>query len=126
MTQYLKYSLLFLFGVLITFSILLWRENNSLNTQIDNHEFTISTYVKVIEAFGRLGEVDIKALKHELSDDFEVSGSYESSDQNKVYHTIIVKDFDDGRPKSIGNFMGGAEIVTDTTDQIETIILYKP
>ena len=125
MNKYLIATLALSTFLLSVFAFILWNKLNSSKQQIKDREQVISAYIKVIEAIGRTENVQLNKLKKELEKDFEVSEKpYECCDDGLLYHTLLTKDEEDWR--GAGAYMGGIEIITDSLNQLKTLMMWKP
>ena len=112
-------------GLLCVCLFIIWTKYEAAKNEIEDREHVISSYIKVIEAIGRTKNVQLPNLKKELGKDFEVSDkSYECCDDGLLYHTILTKDEKNWR--GAGAYLGGVEIITDSLNQLKTVMMFKP
>ena len=74
---------------------------------------------------GIVAQVNIEDLLTELDKDFHVCNKpYESCEDGLLYHTILTRK--ESELKVAGEYMGGVEIITNSKNQIKTVMMFKP
>ena len=125
MKKYFTYIILVFLGLAMSSTALFWFKNDSLKNQLKDREQAISVQLKLIDAIGRTSSVEVQKLKKELNTDFDTSlEPYNCCDDGKLYHTILTNNENDMR--TIGNYLGGLEIISDSSGMFENIMMYKP
>lgn len=125
MKNYSIIILSFISLVSILLTIFLSLQISTMKETLNDREQVISTYIKVIDAIGRTNNIEINQLKKELEKDFELNKyAYECCDDGFFYHTLLDKNQEDLRIS--GKYMGGVELITDSTNKFISVMMYKP
>ena len=92
---------------------------------IADRELTITNYKKVINAFGKSGEISIEKLRTELKTDFDFNEKIGYNDFSKEYYYVLTPKNYDINNKEIWKFMG-LELILDEQKIFKTVNMHKP